>query len=141
MDNVYPPVGRRAQSPDTFAPDGSEIRLLLGTGEAAARASLCEVKLEAWQVSRPVWHQQVEELWYVLEGVGAVWRCPPAQDPVHVRPVRAGPGDALTIPPKWSFQFAAGGEELRFLCFTSPQWPGEEEARPASFGGLGAPTV
>ena len=136
-----PPVGRRAESPDTFAPDGSEIRLLLGAPEAAAKASLCEVTLGAWQVSRPVWHRSVEELWYVLEGGGRVWRCPPDQDPVHVKPVEVGPGDALTIPPTWSFQFAAGPEALTFLCFTSPPWPCEEEAQPASFGGLGRPTV
>ena len=141
MDNASPPVGHRAQSPDTLAPDGSEIRLLLGVAEAAAGASLCEVRLEARQVSRPVWHQHVEELWYVLEGVGAVWRCPPNQDPVQVKPLQVGPGDALAIPPQWSFQFAAGREALTFLCFTSPPWPGEEEARPASFGGLGTPTV
>ena len=141
MSYVIPPVGRRAQSPDTTAPDGSEIRLLLGATEAAAGASLCEVRLAARQVSRPVWHRQVEELWYVLEGAGLVWRCAPDQDPTAVEPVEVGPGDSLVIPPRWSFQFASGSEELTFLCFTLPPWPGEDEAQPASFGGLGAATV
>lgn len=140
-DKVGPPVGRRDETPDAVAPDGSEIRLLLGTPEAAARASLCEVRLGPWQVSRPVWHRNVEELWYVLEGVGRVWRCPPGGDPVDLSPVEVGPGDALVIPPRWSFQFAAGPTALTFLCFTSPPWPGEEEAQPASYGGLGSPTV
>lgn len=138
---TIPPVGRRADNPDTLAPDGSEIRLLLGTTEAATKASLVEVGLAAGQVSRPVWHHSVEELWYVLNGDGKVWRCPPDRDPSGVTPVDVGPGDALVIPTGWSFQFAAGASGLTFLCYTSPPWPGEDEAQPASFGGLGTPTV
>ena len=140
-ENIPLPVGRRAERPDTFAPDGSEIRLLLGATEAASKGSLCEVTLGAGQISRPVWHRRVEELWYVLEGSGSVWRCPADQEPAQAPPVEVGPGDALTIPPQWSFQFAAGPGGLRFLCFTSPPWPGEDEAQPASYGGLGSPTV
>ena len=140
-DDPVPPVGHRAYSPDTHAPDGSEIRLLLGETEAATRASLVEVGLEAGQVTRPVWHRSVEELWYVLDGEGSVWRCPPDQDPSGVMPVDVGPGDAMVIPTGWSFQFAAGASGLTFLCFTTPPWPGEDEAQPAPFGGLGTPTV
>ena len=140
-ESVIPPVGRRAESPDTLAPDGSEIRLLLGATEAATKASLVEVTLGAGQVSRPVRHRNVEELWYVLEGFGRVWRCPPGHDPASADPVDVGPGDALVIPTGWSFQFAAGDSALTFLCFTSPPWPGEDEAQPASSGGLGSPTV
>ena len=140
-DGRIPPTGRRAESPDAFAPDGSEIRLLLGAPEAATRASLVEVTLDAGQVSRPVWHRSVEELWYVLNGTGRVWRCPPDRDPAVVEPLEVGPGDALTIPTGWSFQFAAGESALTFLCFTSPPWPGEDEAQPAPYGGLGNPTV
>ena len=55
--------------------------------------------------------------------------------------MEVGPGDALVIPIGWSFQFAAGESALTFLCFTSPPWPGEDEAQPASLGGLGSPTV
>ncbi len=140
-DNVIPAVGRRGEAPDTLAPDGSEIRLLLGATEAATKASLVEVTLGAGQVSRPVWHRSVEELWYVLEGSGRVWRCPPGHDPASVEPVAVGPGDALVIPTGWSFQFTAGESALTFLCFTTPPWPGEDEAQPASSGGLGSPTV
>jgi len=137
-----PPVARRAATPDAFAPDGSEIRLLVGETHAATRASLCEVKLPAGEVSRPVWHQTVEEIWYVLEGRGEVWRCPPGVDPSSAPSVQVGPGDALVIPTGWSFQFRAlAGEPLRFLCYTSPPWPGADEAQLAEVGGLGATTV
>ncbi len=140
-DSLSPPVGRTSRCPDTLAPDGSEIRLLLGTAQAAERASLCEVTLDARQRSRPVWHRRVEELWYVLKGSGSVWRSPPGGDPDHTVPVEVGPGDALVIPPGWHFQFAAGPQALTFLCFTCPPWPGADEAQPAPFGGLGRPTL
>ena len=137
-----PPVGRRALRPDATAPDGSEIRLLIDQRHQATRASLCEVTLAAGQVSRPVWHRTVEEVWYVLEGQGRVWRCPPDAETDSVDHVSVGPGDALTIPRGWRFQFCAGDEgALRFLCYTAPPWPGADEAQPAEHGGLWAATV
>lgn len=137
-----PPLGRRSDGADATAPDGSEIRLLINGRHLAARASLVEVTLAAGQVSRPVWHQTVEEVWYILEGRGWVWRRPPESDPASVAPVAVSPGDALTIPSGWRFQFSAdAGGPLRFLCYTSPPWPGEGEAQPAGRGGLGEATV
>ncbi len=139
---VPPPVAHRAARPDTFAPDGSEIRLLVGGAHAATRASLCEVTLPAGGVSRPVWHRTVEEIWYVLEGRGEVWRCPPDAEPASVPAVPVGPGDALVIPTRWCFQVRASvAARIRFLCYTSPPWPGDDEAQPAERGGLGEPTV
>lgn len=104
---------------------------------------MVEVVLPAGQVSRPVYHQTVEEIWYVLAGAGQVWRCPPdVVDPASVPPLPVSPGDALVIPTGWSFQFSADvAGELRFLCLTLPPWPGPDEAQPATTGGLGAPTV
>ena len=137
-----PPVARRTVSADTIAPDGSEIRLLIGQAHGASKASLCEVTLPAGQVSRPVWHRTVEEVWYILEGKGRVWRCPPDADPDAVEPVEVRSGDALAIPIGWHFQFEAGpGQALRFLCYTTPPWPGPGEAQPADHGGLGEATV
>ena len=145
-----PSVGRRNQAPDATAPDGSEIRLLIDGRHLAQRASLCEVTLAAGQVSRPAWHQTVEEIWYVLEGRGRVWRSPPASrlqsgrrpQKTPQETVVVGPGDALTIPAGWRFQFSADARStLRFLCYTNPPWPGPEEAQPAGAGGLGDATV
>jgi mannose-6-phosphate isomerase-like protein (cupin superfamily) len=126
-------------APDAIAPDGSEIYLRVGSPEGATRASLCEVRLPAGAVSRPVRHRSVEEIWYVLEGEGAVWRCAPGGE-AGVVTVRSG--DALVIPTGWRFQFRAGpGAPLRFLCYTAPPWPGPDEAVPAEPGGLGPATV
>ena len=137
-----PPLGRRSQQPDATAPDGSEIRLLVDERHQATKASLVEVTLPAGKVSRPVWHQTVEEIWYVLEGQGQVWRCPPGYESNAVEPIRVGPGDALTISTLWRFQFSAdAAAPLKFLCYTCQPWPGPDEAQPAEHGGLGEGTV
>jgi mannose-6-phosphate isomerase-like protein (cupin superfamily) len=135
-------VRHAGAAPDAYAPDGSEIRLLLTNEQGATRASVCEVRLPAGEVSQPVSHRTVEECWYVLSGSGEVWRCPPEQESSACPPVSVSPGDALVIPTGWHFQFrAASGSDLRFLCFTSPPWPGAEEAAATDVGGLGPPTV
>lgn len=116
---------------------------MIDTRHRISRASLCEVFLAAGQVSRPVWHRRVEEIWYVLEGRGEVWRCPPEiEDGRRVPPVAVSADDVLTIPTGWRFQFRASREApLRFLCFTTPPWPGPDEAQPAESGGPWTPTV
>lgn len=115
--------------PDAIAPDGSEIYFLVGD---ATRASLVEVRLREGGVSRPVRHRTVEEIWYFTAGRGRVWHGTETR--------RVAPGDRVVIRTGVAFQFAADEGELRFLCFTSPPWPGEMEAEPVPAGGLGAPT-
>jgi mannose-6-phosphate isomerase-like protein (cupin superfamily) len=40
----------------------------------------------------------------------------------------------VVIPTGWTFSFAAEeGTELRFLCYTSPPWPGDQEAELADY--------
>jgi mannose-6-phosphate isomerase-like protein (cupin superfamily) len=115
-------LARRAETPDTLAPDGSEIRLLV----AHAGCSMVEVSLPAGGVSIPVRHRTVQEIWYFLDGEGEVWRQSPEGEALTVR-VTAG--SALTIPLGCRFQFRnTGADELRFLCITTPPWPGEQEA-------------
>ena len=134
-----PPLGRAARAPDTLAPDGSEIRLLATGIEGATRASLCEVRLRAGAVSRPVRHRSIEEIWHVTAGRGRVWRCPPGHE---AEPIDVTAGDTLVIPTGWAFQFSAALDtDLRFLCYASPSWPGVDEAESAEPGALGTPTV
>ena len=140
--NTTPPLGHRSPTPDAIAPDGSEIRLLVTDREGATKSSLVEVTLGAGEVTRPVKHRTVEEIWYVLEGSGKVWRGPPNTAPESVAAFPVSPGDALVIPTGWAFQFSADAQnELRFLCHTTPPWPGEDEAMSVEFGGLGDATV
>jgi mannose-6-phosphate isomerase-like protein (cupin superfamily) len=122
---------RSRRPPDAIAPDGSEIFLLV---DGARTASLVEVRLPAGASSRPVRHRTVEEIWHFTQGVGRVWLAPPHEPP---RVVEVRPGASLVIPTGWAFQFQAGpGRDLRFLCYTSPPWPGAEEAEPVPRGGL-----
>ena len=123
--------------PDAIAPDGSEIYFHeLG----AVRATLVEVVLVQGKVSRPVRHGTVEEIWYFLAGTGRVWMRSP--DGASTRTLPVGPASTVTIPKDWDFQFSAdAGAALRFLCFTSPPWPGDDEAVRVAEGGLGRPTV
>ena len=119
------------ETPDAVAPDGSDIHFLVTD---ARRASLVEVRLAAGRATRPVRHRTVEEIWYFLEGEGRVWRRPPEGEGL-ITEVR--PGAVLRIPTGWAFQFQAGrAGELRFLCYTSPPWPGDQEAEPVAEGGL-----
>jgi mannose-6-phosphate isomerase-like protein (cupin superfamily) len=123
--------------PDAIAPDGSAIYFRVVDAKSA---SLVEVVLEPGMVSRAVHHRTVEEIWYFLAGGGQVWIRSP--DGTTERTHRVSPGSTLTIHTGWDFQFSADADaDLRFLCFTSPRWPGEDEAVPVADGGLGHPTV
>ena len=109
------------ESYDVLAPDTSEIRVLVGT----TRGSLAHGTLPPGRVSLAVVHRTVEEVWYVTEGQGQVWR----KLGDHETVVNVEPGTALTIPTGAHFQFrATGPEPLRFIMCTMPPWPGEQEA-------------
>ena len=126
-----------AGRPDAIAPDGSEIYFRVGDSR---RASLVEVVLRPGGVSRPVRHRTVEEIWYFLGGEGEVWRR--RRDEPAGETVQVTAGDSVVIPTGCAFQFhCTGSELLRFLCFTTPPWPGDDEAVPVAAGGLGEPTV
>ena len=112
---------RLAKDCDTLAPDGSEIRLL----SATRRGSMVHCTLNPGEVSLPVAHRTVEEVWYFLEGSGQVWRKLGEQE----RVIEAAPGVSLSIPVDAHFQFRTTGDRpLRFLIVTMPPWPGEDEA-------------
>ena len=106
---------------DTLAPDGSEIGLLSST----SRGSMVHCTLNPGEVSLPVAHRTVEEVWYFLEGTGQVWRRFGDEE----RVVDVAPGASLSIPVGTHFQFRTIGDDpLRFLIVTMPPWPGEDEA-------------
>ena len=114
---------RLAKDCDTLAPDGSEIRLL----SSASRGSMVHCTLNPGEVSLPVAHRTVDEVWYFLEGSGQVWRQLGEQE----RVAEVAPGVSLSIPVGAHFQFRTTGDRpLRFLIVTMPPWPGEDEAYP-----------
>src|SRR3954451_2725326 len=88
--------------PTVVAPDGSDVRVLLGL----AGGGFAHFQLAAGATSRAVRHQTVEEIWYVVAGVAEMWRSQDGREEV----VRIGADTCLTIPLGTSFQFRSLGE-------------------------------
>ncbi len=106
---------------DATAPDGTAVRLLLNL----AGGSMAHFELPAGGVSHAVTHRKVEEIWFVVSGIGSIWRRQGAQESIDP----LAPGTALTIPLGAAFQFRAdGGAPLAFVAITMPPWPGMDEA-------------
>ncbi len=103
------------------APDGSEVRILVGL----ARGGLAHFRLHPDAVSVAVHHRSVEEIWYVLAGRGQMWRRSEEDEEI----VDLAPGVALTIPVGTHFQFRAfSPDALDVIGVTMPPWPGDGEA-------------
>ncbi len=114
------------------APDGSEVRALLGV----RGGRMAHFKLAAGQVSRAVLHRTVEEIWFVVAGRGAMWRRQDAREEV----VALQPGVCLTIPLGTTFQFrAAADSPLAAVAVTIPPWPGDDEAIEAAGAWVATP--
>ena len=123
---------RRPPERTLVAPDGSDVRVLLGlTG-----GGMAEFELAPGRVSAAITHRTVDEIWYVLSGHGEMWRRQDARDEI----VALEPGVCLTIPQGTHFQFRALGDTpLRVLGVTMPPWPGANEA--IAVTGLWTPTA
>jgi mannose-6-phosphate isomerase-like protein (cupin superfamily) len=116
FDSKRLPVDR-----DAVAPDGSDVRLLLGL----KGGGLAHFELGPAQTSIAVSHRTVEEIWFVLSGRGEMWR--KSSDREEVVPLE--PGVSLTIPLGTHFQFRSFGYEcVGVIGVTMPPWPGEHEA-------------
>ena len=121
--------------PDTIAPDGSDVRVLLST----ARARMAHFELAAGGVSVPAHHRTVDELWYFVGGRGTMW----LRDEHGTEAIAVAPGVCVRIPCGTHFQFASDGPEpLQIVGVTMPPWPGDGEAVASlGSGGWHTPTV
>lgn len=116
FSTIHLPIRR-----DDVAPDGSDVRILLGL----RNGGMAHFELAPGQTSTAVAHRTVEEIWFILSGRGEMWR---RQDH-HEEVVPVEPHDCLTIPLGTHFQFRAlGSEPLAVVAVTMPPWPGEGEA-------------
>ena len=107
--------------PDVIAPDGSHVRVLL----ALKGGSMAHFELAEGNISSAIIHRSVDEIWYVLQGLGVMWRKSDEQEET----VRLEPGVCLTIPCGTRFQFRSiGPGPLRAVAITMPPWPGADEA-------------
>ena len=118
---------RRADAPDTLAPDGAEIRGLLDRPHGAQRLSLAEALVKPGERTACVSHRTIEEFWYILRGQGRFHRFSP--DGTGEQAAEVAPGDALLIPTGYRFYVEnTGQEDLIVLCLDTPPWPGPDEA-------------
>jgi mannose-6-phosphate isomerase-like protein (cupin superfamily) len=116
----------------SIAPDGSDVRVLLGL----AGGGMAHFELAPGQTSTAVTHKTVEEIWYFLAGQGEMWRDQGGNSEV----VKVSAGVCLTIPLGTRFQFRSTGDvALAAIGVTMPPWPGDGEAVPVS--GPWQPTV
>ena len=112
---------RLPAAPDSVAPDGSDVRVLVRMD----RGSLAHFELAAGRTSRAVAHRTVDEIWYVLNGRGEMWRWQGDRETT----VALEAGVCASIPAGTRFQFrATGPEPLQVVGITMPAWPGEGEA-------------
>ena len=117
-------IRRLSQTPDTIAPDGSEVRLLAAT----ERGSMAHFRLPAGATSKAIRHRSVEEVWFFTGGKGVMWRQRGSEEAT----VAVAAGISLSIPVGTAFQFrAAGDSPLEAVAVTMPPWPGSDEAEPA----------
>ena len=106
---------------DYVAPDGSDVRALLGL----EGGGLAHFEIAPGEISVAVAHRTVGEIWYFLHGRGEMWL--KLDDKEDVVPV--GPRVCITIPVGTHFQIRAlGSEPLSALGVTMPPWPGDGEA-------------
>jgi mannose-6-phosphate isomerase-like protein (cupin superfamily) len=117
---------------DAVAPDGSDVRILLGV----RAGGMAHFELPANETSVAVAHKTVEEIWYFVQGRGEMWR--KLGDDEHV--VEVGAEVCINIPVGTSFQFRSFGDQpLAAVAVTIPPWPGSGEA--TIVRGPWAPTV
>ena len=104
-----------------IAPDGSEVRVLLGL----AGGGMAHFALPPGETSTAVMHKTVEEVWFILSGEGEMWRQQEGRE--EIMPLRRG--TCLTLPLGTAFQFRSSEDTvLTALGVTMPPWPGEGEA-------------
>jgi len=106
---------------DAVAPDGSDVRVLLGLDGGG----MAHFEIGPGQTSTAVTHRTVEEIWFFLSGSGEMWRKQAGREQV----VPLERGVCLTIPLGTHFQFRSlGHDPLAAVGVTMPPWPGEDEA-------------
>ena len=104
-----------------LAPDGSEIRELV----SVKGGSMVHCILPSGAISMAVKHLTVEEVWYVIQGRGQVWRKSECGESL----VDLEPGLSISIEIGTHFQFRnTSGDDLCLIIVTMPPWPGEHEA-------------
>ena len=117
----------RSEKPNAIAPDGAEIRVLIDRPQGATRLSLAEARVKPGERTACASHRTIEEIWYIVRGMGRFHRQMP--DGSEEQAAEVVPGDALLIPTGYRFWVEnTGAGDPVFLCCGTPPWPGPDEA-------------
>jgi len=109
------------EKPDAKSSAGADIRFLMD-GESG---NLIHSTVPPHQTNRATVHATVSEFWFVLEGLGEMWR----DDGVESCITKLAPGTAIDIPVGTAFQYRnVSVQELKFICIAMPPWSGDSEA-------------
>ena len=109
--------------PTVTAPDGSQVRELLSFPSGSA----AHFELAPGAVSWAGRHRTVDEIWFILEGRGEMWRRDGGREEV----VSLHPDLCRTIPVGTSFQFPTAATQATQPCVKSAR---SRRATRSSFG-------
>ena len=124
-----------ASAPVVIAPDGSAVRPLC---QIPGAGSFAHFLLSPGEVARAVVHATVQEIWFVLDGYGEMWR----RQGTEAEVVPLERGICLTIPVGTEFQFRAGTDApLEIVAATMPPWPVDSETEATPVEGIWEPTI
>ena len=109
------------ENPDAVSPAGADIRFIMD----GTTGNMIHSTVKPGQINRAAIHSTVSEFWYILEGVGQIWR----KDGNSEKIVDLVAGTSIDIPVGTAFQYRCNGHDsLKFICITMPAWPGDKEA-------------
>jgi mannose-6-phosphate isomerase-like protein (cupin superfamily) len=74
-------------APEVTAPDGSTVRPLC---RITGLGSFAHFRLEPGEIAKAVSHATVQEIWYIIDGAGQMWRRQEGRDPTIVE-LQPGP--------------------------------------------------
>ena len=123
---------RLPPAPNIVAPDGMDVRILLGT----TGGSMAHFELGPGEVTTAIGHRTVDEIWFFLGGAGELWRS--EDDDSEVLAVEQGMCISILAGTRFQMRCAGDGP-LSVVSVTMPPWPGDGEAFVVD--GAWAPTI
>jgi mannose-6-phosphate isomerase-like protein (cupin superfamily) len=109
-----------AAKADKKSPAGADVRFIMSSDTGG----MIHSTVPAMQINKAVVHSSVNEIWYILEGQGEIWRSDGKQSQVTT----LEPGTSIDIPVGTTFQYRnVSDKDFKFICVTMPPWPGEQE--------------
>ena len=117
MKTVHLDTAERGRSPL-----GAHIRYLMD----GPHGNMIHSTVPPGMVGRACHFRSIDEYWFILSGLGEIWRRAPDGTESFTE---LQPGVSVDIPLGTAFQYRCrGGEPLTFICTALPPWPGDDEA-------------